>query len=429
LASNAGQGWAGVTPERRGPGRLSGSRKRARLLTFVALAGLAGLAIAGAARFGQLAPRSPELIAWFLIACASAALLGIALLAEMRRLERIEAAQAASEHRFRMAVEAARCGIWEWDLSSDQIYMSEVTAALFGWRGGVVPGQQVLDRAAPGHRDDLRDALTNAAIYGGFDVSFRVPPLAGARPVWIDFRGRGFGESPEGGFARIIGVGLDVTEERLAQARAQAAESRLRDAIESTSEAFVLWDRGGRLAMWNSNFRDIFKLDAGLLRSGAARDLIDQAARRGVRQETPAPGHQPGVREAELSDGRWVQISERPTAHQGGGASRRRRQARAQSGPALRTGPQVRGREDPRRAGQRRQDRVPGQYESRAAYAAQRHQRLLRDHGGGNVWAAGRAALSRLRPRHPGLGSAPAGADQRHPRHVQDRGREVQPAL
>jgi two-component system cell cycle sensor histidine kinase PleC len=141
--------------------------------------------------------------------------------------------------------------------------------------------------------------------------------LAGARPVWIDFRGRGFGESPEGGFARIIGVGLDVTEERLAQARAQAAESRLRDAIESTSEAFVLWDRGGRLAMWNSNFRDIFKLDAGLLRSGAARDLIDQAARRGVRQETPAPGHQPGVREAELSDGRWVQISERPTAEGG----------------------------------------------------------------------------------------------------------------
>ncbi len=29
----------------------------------------------------------------------------------------------------------------------------------------------------------------------------------------------------------------------MAQARAQAAENRLRDAIESVSEAFVLWDR------------------------------------------------------------------------------------------------------------------------------------------------------------------------------------------
>ena len=38
---------------------------------------------------------------------------------------------------------------------------------------------------------------------------------------------------------------LDVTEERIAQARAQAAETRLRDAIDSVSEAFVLWDRHG----------------------------------------------------------------------------------------------------------------------------------------------------------------------------------------
>ena len=66
------------------------------------------------------------------------------------------------------------------------------------------------------------EALSTAAVYGGFDVSFRVPSLSGGRPVWIDARGQGFGKSPEGGFARIIGVALDVTEERLAQARACA---------------------------------------------------------------------------------------------------------------------------------------------------------------------------------------------------------------
>ena len=38
-------------------------------------------------------------------------------------------------------------------------------------------------------------------------------------------------------------------ETALAQARAQSAESRLRDAIESTSEAFVLWDRNGRMVV------------------------------------------------------------------------------------------------------------------------------------------------------------------------------------
>ncbi|MDE2488627.1 MAG: PAS domain-containing protein [Alphaproteobacteria bacterium] len=232
-------------------------------------------------------------------------------------MERAHAASSDSEQRFRMAVEAARCGIWEWDLATDRIFMSDVTAALFGWRGGTVDGQQVLDRVSPGHRDGLRDALATAAIYGGFDVSFRVPSLAGGRPVWIDARGQGFGDSPDGGYARIIGVALDVTEERLAQARAQSAESRLRDAIESVPESFVLWDRQGRLLMWNRNFRDFFQMDPQVLKAGAAREHVEAAAHRAIRQERPAAGKQDGVREVELTGGRWVQISERPTAEGG----------------------------------------------------------------------------------------------------------------
>lgn len=163
----------------------------------------------------------------------------------------------------------------------------------------------------------MRDALSTAAIYGDFDVSFRVPPLAGGRPVWINFRGQGFGECPEGGFARIISVALDVTEERLAQARAQSAESRLRDAIESTSEALVLWDRHGRLVMSNRNFLTFFQLEPELLRAGTGREPVARAAQKAIRQEYPAPGGRRGVREAELSDGRWVQISERSTAEGG----------------------------------------------------------------------------------------------------------------
>jgi two-component system, cell cycle sensor histidine kinase PleC len=261
-------------------------------------------------------PETPlELVAWLTAPLVAAAGLGIVLILESHRMERAHAASADSEQRFRLAVEAARCGIWEWDLTADTIFMSDVTAALFGWRGGVVEGQQVLDRVSPGHRDGLRDALATAAIYGGFDVSFRVPSLTGGRPVWIDARGQGFGQAQEGGYARIIGVALDVTEERLAQARAQSAESRLRDAIESVSEAFVLWDRQGRLLMCNRNYREFFRMEPQALQPGAAREQVDAVARQAIRQEFS--GGQSGVREAELVDGRWVQISERPTAEGG----------------------------------------------------------------------------------------------------------------
>jgi two-component system cell cycle sensor histidine kinase PleC len=279
------------------------------LLALYTVAAVTRLTGPGLSRAGQLL--------WLLFPLTVSLAMGLVLLLETRRIERKHAAFNDSERRFRMAVEAARCGIWEWDLSADTIFMSDVTAALFSWRGGVVEGQQVLERVWPGHRDGLRDALRSAALYGGFDVSFRVPSLTGGRPVWIDARGEAFGESPEGGYARIIGVALDVTEERLAQARAQSAETRLRDAIESVSEAFVLWDRHDRLVLFNRNYRNFFRLDDQLLKPGARRDHVDRVASAAMRQIVRAPGDHNGVREVELIDGRWVQISERRTAEGG----------------------------------------------------------------------------------------------------------------
>ncbi len=302
--------------------RVDGAESRPvqAFMRLVLIGLVVGLAIYGVLTLMTLRTATPEalkLALRILAPTAAAIVTGLMLLAEIRRTEDAGNARSVFEQRFQTAVEAARCGIWEWDLAADQIFMSDVTGALFGWKGGLVDGQQVLDRVAAGHRDDLREALATAAIYGDFDVSFRVPPLAGARPVWIDFRGRGFGEAPEGGFARIIGVALDVTEERLAQARAQAAEGRLRDAIESFSEAFVLWDRHGRLVMCNRNFRNFFQLDANLLTFGVSREMVERAAVRAIRQEAPASVGGRGAREAELADGRWVQISERPTAEGG----------------------------------------------------------------------------------------------------------------
>jgi two-component system cell cycle sensor histidine kinase PleC len=244
--------------------------------------------------------------------------LALMLMLQSRRVEKAQREFVDSEQRFRLAVEAARCGIWEWELSADQVFMSDVTGAMFGWGGGgVVGGQELLDRVSVDHRDKVRQALANAATYGAFDVSFRVPSRDGGRAIWIDARGQGFGKPGEDGYSRIIGVALDVTEERLAQARAQAAENRLRDAIESVSEAFVLWDRQGRLLMCNRNYRNVFNLEPKLLKPGAPRDEVNRFAALAIKHDQPAPDGAKGVREAELNDGRWIQISERRTAEGG----------------------------------------------------------------------------------------------------------------
>ncbi|OXE37280.1 MAG: ATPase [Phenylobacterium zucineum] len=244
-------------------------------------------------------------------------LLGILLITQSLKAEAAHKDFVDSEHRFRLAVEAARCGIWEWDLEADQMYMSDVTGAILGWGGGgVVSGEEVMARVAEEHRDRVRHALAAASEYGGFDVSFRAMATDDGRATWVDARGQAFGKTTRG-FTRIIGVALDVTEERNAQARAQAAETRLRDAIESTSEAFVLWDRKGRLLMWNRNYRDYFSLDGQGLESGAHYRNISHRAKAAIRREIQPEEGRKGIREAELNDGRWLQISERRTAEGG----------------------------------------------------------------------------------------------------------------
>lgn len=223
----------------------------------------------------------------------------------------------ATEKRFRIAVEAARCGVWEWDLKKDEVSLSDYMAALLGFsRGGVTPAEDVIARVHSRFREDFRHALRQAAAYGAFEITF---PVAGpdGRARWIDARGQARGERGDTGFSAILGVALDITEARRAKAAAQAAESRLRDGVESISEAFVLFDRQGRLILWNEAFEDAFGFDHGVVRRGAMKDELNRIAGLAIKAEHRPAGGRAGLREVELNDGRWLQLSERFTSEGG----------------------------------------------------------------------------------------------------------------
>ncbi|WP_298326559.1 ATP-binding protein [Asticcacaulis sp.] len=245
------------------------------------------------------------------------ALFGLLLIVQGRRNSETARQYEAKETRYRLAVEAARCGIWEWDLESDQVFMSEVTGVMFGWGGsGVATTNEVLLRIAPEHREAVRKALLNARGHGALDVSFRVPGDNG-RAIWVDARGQATGPRGPAGFTRLSGVALDVSEERAAQSRAQRAEARLTGAINSVSDAFVLWDRRGRLVMWNEVFGHTFSIDPRFLKAGTSRELIEKVMAIAIRRQEPVIDGREGVVEAELNDGRWIQISESRTLEGG----------------------------------------------------------------------------------------------------------------
>jgi two-component system cell cycle sensor histidine kinase PleC len=243
-------------------------------------------------------------------------LFGLLLLFQTRKTKSDTLKFQENEQRYRLAVEAARCGIWDWDLDQDLIYMSDVTGVMLGWGGGgVASTEEVIQRVAPEHRDTLVKALMDARTNGALDTSFRVPTDNG-RSLWVDARGQSVGARGAAGYGRFSGVALDVSEERVAQSRAQRAEARLLDAINSVSDAFVLWDRRQRLLMWNKTFGDVFSIEPRFLRVGTPRELIEQVMQIAIRRSLPVPDRE-GVTEAELNNGRWIQISESRTQEGG----------------------------------------------------------------------------------------------------------------
>ncbi len=256
--------------------------------------------------------------AWVLLAPGGLGILVVAmLLLQQRRQARTSQAWAENEHRFQVAVEAARCGVWEWDLEAEEVTMTDYMATLLGLgEGGSFPASVVLDRVHAKYRESVIHALRQAAAYGTFETTFPVADVEG-RPRWIDARGQARGDRSEEGFNNLMGVALDVTEARRAKAQAQAAEGRLRDGIESVSDAFVLFDRQGRLILWNQAFQDTFGFEPGVVRRGAYKQDLNRIAGLAIKADHSSVEGRPGTREVELHDGRWLQLSERFTSDGG----------------------------------------------------------------------------------------------------------------
>ena len=99
------------------------------------------------------------------------------------------------------------------------------------------------------------------------------------------------------------------------------AETRLRDAIESIPEAFVLWDSNGRLAVWNGRFSSIFRIPTKVLKPGLSVDQVATCA--GVAGDVlaecfgPLEGDAQENVEVALPGSRWAHISRRRTAEGG----------------------------------------------------------------------------------------------------------------
>jgi two-component system, cell cycle sensor histidine kinase PleC len=216
------------------------------------------------------------------------------------------------------ALNRGRCGLWDWDLSRGRIFWSQSMFTMLGLenRSDLLTFGEVNALVKSDDIDlfAIADQLISSKI-NHIDQTFRMQHTNG-HWIWLRVRCElSQGASDVG--LHLIGIAVDITEQKSLAEKTIEADLRLRDAIETIPEAFVLWDAGDRLVLCNSHFQRLHKLPDTAVTPGTSYETVIEVGRMPeVRTRLHEVANQaPGARtfEAQLDDGSWLHISERRT--------------------------------------------------------------------------------------------------------------------
>jgi two-component system, cell cycle sensor histidine kinase PleC len=216
------------------------------------------------------------------------------------------------------ALNRGRCGLWDWDLSRGRIFWSQSMFTMLGLdtRSDLLTFGEVNALVKSDDIDlfAIADQLITSKI-NHIDQTFRMQHTDG-HWIWLRVRCELSQGAADAGL-HLIGIAVDITEQKSLAEKTVEADLRLRDAIETIPEAFVLWDAGDRLVLCNSHFQRLHKLPDSAVTPGTSYEtVIEVGSMPEVRTRLHETGAQaPGARtfEAQLDDGSWLHISERRT--------------------------------------------------------------------------------------------------------------------
>ncbi|HEV7370014.1 PAS domain S-box protein, partial [Arenibaculum sp.] len=229
-----------------------------------------------------------------------------------------------SERRFHDFAQAASDWFWEMDADLRLTYLSDRMAEATGVQPADLLGRTREEIAAERRTDPKWQAhlgdMRARRPFRDFEYAYR--RVDGAV---LQFRISGVPVfSGEGAFLGYRGTGANVTEHRRAEARARRAEQVLADAVESLADGFILLDPEQRFVMCNSRYREYYRGVSALLVPGTSfPEIVRRCALNGFvtsigdldaeLRERFDPECRSFNKEEQLSDGRWIRISDHRT--------------------------------------------------------------------------------------------------------------------
>lgn len=159
--------------------------------------------------------------------------LRVGVLLDITARKEAEAALLESEALWKLAMESAGDGVWDWNLVTGEEYLSDRILAMFGdAQVGAFQSAAMLD--ARTHPDDLPQMLIDRAAH----FERRVPVYRNEHRIrcadgqwkWVLSRGMVIARDDEGKPLRMVGTHADITELKQAEEQRHQLEVQLREA-------------------------------------------------------------------------------------------------------------------------------------------------------------------------------------------------------
>ncbi|MCG5548516.1 EAL domain-containing protein [Halorhodospira halochloris] len=171
--------------------------------------------------------------------------------------------QAAERERYRMAQEAARFGIWEWNPEHDEVHWDEATWRMLGYDLTSKQRLRFSDWRAQVHPEDLAEVepvvLEHIKQGTPFTIEYRYYRADGSW-LWVQARGQIVKHTPDGRPQLLIGTHVEIEQLKHTEHELRLREQELQQAaiiFEESREGIVIADSDARIITTNRAFTEI----------------------------------------------------------------------------------------------------------------------------------------------------------------------------
>ncbi|HEV7255573.1 MAG TPA: EAL domain-containing protein [Mesorhizobium sp.] len=166
-----------------------------------------------------------------------------------------------SDELWRVALERAGLGVWDWDLRTGNCFYSPSWARMLGYKEGELPADSDLWVKLT-HPEDRERAIESgdrhiAGLTERIETELRLRHKDG-HWVWVLDRGGVIERDQDGKPLRVIGVQTDISRQKAAEQQIEEVNARFRLALAASGIGLWHHDVGSKISVWDAKTRELY---------------------------------------------------------------------------------------------------------------------------------------------------------------------------